>query len=120
MTLGDITYDSEKGALSLGYKFRINAPDNGSYPGALVLGTKKRDVADRKKKELLVAEAMVIDADVTTKEVALRQIQRDIFAASARAAGPKRTDHDKVFDRYADQCRQDLAEVIRVQEGRCR
>ena len=72
----------------------------------------------KKEKKLSVTEAMAIDANLTTKEMALRQIQRDIFAASARGARAKRSDHDKVFDRYADQYRQELAEVIRVQEGR--
>ena len=72
----------------------------------------------RVAKKLSVTELMAVEGNLTTKEMALRRIQRDIFAASARAARAKRSDHDKVFDRYAQRYREGLAEVIRQQEGR--
>ena len=72
----------------------------------------------RAAKKLSVTELMAVEGNLTTKEMALRQVQRDIFSASARAAKPKRSDHDKVFDRYASQYREGLAEIIREQEGK--
>ena len=66
LTLGDITYDGEKDQLSVAYQLRIDAPDNGSYLGALetqgtlLLAIKKRGVAYRKKKNVFGMEVMAL------------------------------------------------------------
>ena len=60
----------------------------------------------RKEKKLLVTELLAVEGNLTTKELALRQLQRDIFTASAKA---KRSDHDWVFDRYAQRYREEQA-----------